>query len=501
MEVSGHKDIAGLFLMFGHLMAWTSFFSVVVRTVWSTSTDMINEDLMFYSSIKPLEIVCGKLFSGVIITLILMSITAPFLTLVYSMGGVDLVILAIMLVEIFVIIQVFNALAILVASTAKIRFSPFIGLIIVSIAFVVLNVLTNMVVLNEWFGMDRSEMLLEFAGLLFAEVAAFVFIVSVAVAMLSPQNSNRLFPMRIIVTIIFIAAVVCTLFEIFLAPLSDVLPYVEITCLLALMLFLILSVCERDQWTPRIRVGLPKSLILRAILFPFCTGSPCGVVWIMLMMAVLVYVDLMILLPMNLSRGAFSLFYFNPYDDRCYNGPLLLFIFFFNFCVTAMLIRSWFWKKVDASRVWLIAICLMVFLSGGSMVVYIIGLEVGNLLYGEEQSFYWAVAGSNWYEQYNNSLVSSLDPMNIIWQLIFDMFWATQFLSQHYGMKFLLRHYAMFGWAVILLFLLFIWYRQRLKDFSPYNINETTSYDDAVKIIKQRDQKLTNAKNESNLKK
>jgi hypothetical protein len=482
-RVHDKTSTTNLFETFGYLMASTSFLSVVVRTAWSTAADRINEDLMFYSSIKPSAIVFGKLASGVVITLILMSVTMPFMTLTYSVGGLDLIVVMILFVEIFVIVQVLNALAILVATTSKIRFAPFLSLFVIAITFIILNYLKDAII-NEWKNMERSEMLLEFIGLLVVELAVFALIVSVVIAKLSPENSNRLFPIRLTVTIIFILSVVCTLSELFLKPLIDVLPYIETACLGALLLLLLLVVCERDQWTPRIRRSLPKSLIFRIILFPFCTGSACGLVWIMLMMAILAWVDLAIFLPMNfnLNGKAESLFYYST--DKLWWRPqvaVLLFVFFFDLCVTAMLIRSWFCKELKGSEVWLLMICLMIFVSLGSIVIYFLWSIFYILLFGGESFFQLEhITGyDHWFDLYTNSLLSSIDPIIFLQKQIksflnIDSDPAAAPLSRYYGL---------FIWAIVLLCCLFVWYKQKLKDFSPYNINETMLYDEAVNAV------------------
>jgi hypothetical protein len=246
------------------------------------------------------------------------------------------------------------------------------------------------------------------------------------------------------------------------------------------MFFLITVVCERDQWSPRIRRSLPQSLILRFILFPFYTGSACGLVWIGLMMAVLVLVDLFALFPF--LKGT-SLFLCDQ-KDQCW-AIVLLFIFIFDICVTAMLIRSWFLKQIQTSRVWLIAILVLTFVTFGSIIVAGIYFACQGVNFMGVTNLY-----STWWIKYRESGISSINPF-MLFVMSHDLFFTeppmiiieviANFIEDKVPLT---RCYGAIGWAIILLPFLFVWYRQRLKNFSPYNIEEPISYEEAKEAVK-----------------
>lgn len=463
------------------LCKWTCFFAVILRTAWSTSVDKINEDLMFYSSIKPSTIVFGKLLCGTLITLILMSITAPFITLFFLIGGINLPHLIILFVFIFVTLQVLNALAVLIASTSKMRFAHFATVLtIAAIGYGFMHIYTKEI-FNMWSFMEPDEMLLEFLGFLFASVSLFLLIISVTIAKFSPQNSNRLLPMRIIVMIIFISTVCAVLSEKFLSPLQEVLVYFEVICLLTLMLFLVLTICERNQWSWRIRHNLPKSVLGRIILFPFCTGSPSGLVWLGIMFATLIVIDRIILLPLNsFSSRGYSLFWTDHSNEICMNSFMPICVLFFNYCVTAMLIQSWLLKKISHKKTWLIVMCLIMFVSFCCMLA---GGVYNGIYYSfsSTESSLSFINDRNWLSDYRNHWISSIDLINFIDCLYSLLIQPQNFFNEVQPY----RSYGAFIWFIILLPFLLIWYYQRLKKFSPYNLDkETISYEDTIKTIR-----------------
>ncbi|MDR1477947.1 MAG: hypothetical protein LBJ00_03305 [Planctomycetaceae bacterium] len=467
VSIVGSSMVLGssVILLFGHIVGLACFLSVVLRTVFCTSFDWINDELLFYSRVKPSTIVFGKLLTGIVITLILTSITMPFVVLLYFMGGIDLLDVLLAFVGVFVTVQVMNALAILIASMSKNSFAPYISLVALSAMLCGVHVLAQMVI-DEWKNMPHSEMLSEYTTFLIGAFSLFALFAGGAIANFLPKKSDRSFHVRLIATVIFVTAFVCVLSGFLVLAMLDMLPLFEFIGVTVLTLLLPFVVCESDQWSLRIRRSLPRSLIRRFILFPFYTGSACGLVWVGLIVAALVCIDWLVFL-----RDRDSLF-LRDQSIVC-RVITLLFIFSFDICVTAMLIRSHFLKWLDTSRVWLIAACILLFVSLSSV--------GGYFVYGEFCFVFWgSVAPSyptaDWWVQYRDSPISAINPIVIVAYLPpyiqkYGIFAGTVeiFVSE----ESLSRFYAAIGWAVILLPFLAIWYFRRLKDFTPY-IEEDT---------------------------
>jgi hypothetical protein len=75
---------------------------------------------------------------------------------------------------------------------------------------------------------------------------------------------------------------------------------------------------------------------------------------------------------------------------------------------------------------------------------------------------------SHFITAYSNSWISGINPSVVCANAIVQLYECS----------------GMIGWTVILLPFLIIWYRQRLKTFSPYNIEEPISYEEAKEAVK-----------------
>ncbi|MDR1269929.1 MAG: ABC transporter permease, partial [Planctomycetaceae bacterium] len=105
-QIHGNGGI--LFVGLAVTMGIACFFTVVVYTALTTASERINGDLMFTSALKPSTIVFGKAFAGAILTMLLMSMTAPFVAVAYLLRGLDLEVVAVTFIGIFTTIQVLN---------------------------------------------------------------------------------------------------------------------------------------------------------------------------------------------------------------------------------------------------------------------------------------------------------------------------------------------------------------------------------------------------------
>jgi hypothetical protein len=352
------------------------------------------------------------------------------------------------MIHLFIIFQILNSFAILVASTTKFKFSMYISSIIAGGASFVLYFATAQMIFQLLYANAREVESVVFYILLYCETILFSLFTCGSVAMLSPLYSNRMFPFRVLVTAIFFISFLVAYSGIFHSSRDACNAFVVIS--LTVMPFLILAVvCERDQWSNRIRRSLPKSFICRVILFPFYTGAACGIVWIFIMMAALFLID-------NFF-SSYNFFHISIYSDTIEMEFLFrIVIFSFNYCVTAMLIRSCFFKRFDSRFVIIIGLVLFLMFTLGSMLIYLF-LEIS----AEDFS-----RARDPFVGYSESALSLFNPFCDI-ETVLAKWWRIR------GMLF---------WFLVLLILLARWYASRFIYFNQ-NIEEPISYEDAKKII------------------
>ncbi|MDR2643844.1 MAG: hypothetical protein LBC74_13760 [Planctomycetaceae bacterium] len=463
MELNGSH----LLFTLANIIFIAGFLTIIVRTAWSTAADKINEDLMFYSSMKPSTIVFGKVISGVIFTLLIMSVTMPFVTLAYLLRGIDLEIVFIVMIELFIIMQALNCFAILVASSNKLKgstyMSTFIVVVVSSFLYCVLvSAGVGLIYFNTLYSTYAWDGLCILFSLEFACIALFI---CGSIAMLSPPTSNRILPIRILLTAIFLASVLAAFSELFHASKNDMFMGIEIISLFTLGVIIVSIACERDQWSTRIRRSLPKSLLRRILLFPFYTGAACGIVWFFMMLLVIFFIDAVLLI--NNTLGLFG-----STTDQKMQFIFGCVIFSFDYSITAMLIRSSYLKKSDSKYVAVIALILLLIFTLGSMLLYFFIMVCIN-----DPN----ITVSDPLRDYSENLLSALNPF-------------CDFGEDHFTV---LRIYGMMLWSFILFIPLLNWYKQRLGSFNS-SIEESITYDEACKIIKDLEESQNNNNNNNN---
>ncbi|MDR0391069.1 MAG: hypothetical protein LBH59_04110, partial [Planctomycetaceae bacterium] len=464
------SDVTGqfLFLPLTSIVSLASFITVIMRTAKNTSTDRINEDLMFFSSMKPSTIVWGKILSGIIFTLLLMSITMPFITLAYMLRGLDLTMVVVTFSSIFVFIQLLNSMVIFGALNHKAKKNQNATMIpswivLVFIIYFTIGRLARAVIMWS-INFNNTEYFLCYVLL---SVELTVLFIYMSIVRLSSPYSNRLLPMRILLTSMFLisVAVLVVLSNIFyrLGTQSEVYQIIETITLIVLMFLTIHAVCEPDQWSIRIRRSLPKSRLRRIMLFPFCSGAACGIVWILMITLFIVILEKILMLDSAVTR-AFQIRFEN---DGIYL-PLItiLFIMTFNYSITAMLIRSWFFNRFKSSACIgiILALLLSMFMLGTFGVYILMHANIENLLDNMPEIF----------ANYSTHVLSVLNPMCDV---------INHDYMHDYNIHFdKLRIVGMITWTILLIILLSIWYSQRIHNFSP-NFKEPLPYDEAKQLI------------------
>jgi len=255
-----------------------------LRLAWERSD--ARRDLMFATTISAGAIVRGKMLTAAMIVALIYSACAPFMVFTYLLRGIDLP-------TIFAMLGL-GALYILGA----VQFALFLACIPTSrVAKIFLGLFGLAVILSmvgstaATFGMMMAGPSFFFGGggpwgywgaivsglALSALAIGWVHFVSVAI--LKPPSANRMLPVRIYVTAVWLVGGVVAVVWSILALDGDP---IEAWAMLSTFFFagaLLVAVSERETWGPRVRRRIPRFLPARAVAFLFFSGGAGGVLW------------------------------------------------------------------------------------------------------------------------------------------------------------------------------------------------------------------------------
>jgi hypothetical protein len=243
-----------------------------------------NVDLLFITTIRPVAIVGGKLFSALIITILIFSACMPFMAFTYWLRGIDLP-------SIFVLL----ALSFLVVS-ATIQFTTFAACIPVGRVF---KILLGLIVLGTFPQIFVATLTGSFAlleegigsrlgswdfwapasAVLIIALAVNGILFSMSVALITPAAANRALPIRAFITCIWLLSGAAGLVLAYF--LNDITPVwvwgIMSTIVFSLAMFA--SVSERDTLGPRVRRAIPAGIPRRIAAFLFFSGAASGAIW------------------------------------------------------------------------------------------------------------------------------------------------------------------------------------------------------------------------------
>jgi len=300
-ELSGGQDVASILfcILTGSCMLFVPIYSAV-RLAWERSA--VQMDLMFTTTVSPGAVIRGKMVNAALLTGLIYSVCAPFMTFAYLLRGVDLPTIFLLL-----------ATGLLNVALA-VQFALFLACIPTSILAKVFLGLFGMGVLLFWmFGGLWAGFAMFFAPGLFhmsvggadfwpilgtsvlstLTIMGLLYVFSVAV--LSPPSANRMLPVRAyIVGAWLVLGIVSALWKYVGGADGGLVAWAGCSTVFFSLWFAV-AVSERSAWGARIRRRIPKRFLPRMIAFLFTSGSAGGVLWtvgmIVLTLAIFYLVD------------------------------------------------------------------------------------------------------------------------------------------------------------------------------------------------------------------
>ncbi len=223
-------------------------------------------DLLFVSTIPPRSIIFGKMISALWMTVLLFSVSMPFMVLTVLLRGIGLfeVLLYLAMQMALVLLATIGCLLLVCLPTSRV----FTGLI--GIGYFMLLLMFPGLTLS--FGSRGVSG--EFVAVLLVVVALLLpMLGALTTTLISPKVSNRALPARITITACWIVAGLTTILQ------PDAFEAWSYIFVLGAGLALFLCTSDPSVLSRRVQHAVPKNAFLRLLAFPFFNGPVSGWAW------------------------------------------------------------------------------------------------------------------------------------------------------------------------------------------------------------------------------
>jgi hypothetical protein len=349
------------------------FLPLYTATRLAAERNEANTDLLFITTISPRKIVSGKLISAMVLALLIFSACTPFMALTYYLRGIDwpsiFFVLAIDFVVVTASVQLMVFFAIIPCNRvfkSLLGLAGFIALAAIffftlfsTIAVIQQPIIAEFFRAEFWFGMAVAlAAIVGLTGLLFTW----------SVALLQSPSSNRAMSVRAY-TAVFCAAmfVASAAYCIAINYYPPMAVWLMFTIGLA-GLNVAIGINERRDWSPRVARKIPRNLIARLIAFVLFSGAGGGVLFGLLLFGAASLAYLFV------REGGLD--YFWPATirslnelDEFYEVSATLFAYLYAYAMTAVLLRDFLLRGVNAAYTWVVMLLLV---AAGSLLPMVI---------------------------------------------------------------------------------------------------------------------------------
>jgi hypothetical protein len=302
-----------------------------------------NMDLLFISTLKPRSIITGKFVAALVLTLLIFSACAPFMTFTYLLRGLDipsiLLVLVIDLIAVLLATQFAILLAVLPLNWILKGILALLSLgLLWAVLFGTVNI-TNELVLGfmgvrpdtwEFWGafLSITGLVLVGIGLMFV----------CAVALVKPASANRALPVRLyLVTTAAASGGLAWYWARKEATAGPLIAWL-IFGVTALCGYLVVAVNEREHWGPRVLRAIPRRRLFRLPAFLLFSGSAGGISFAMVTISFMLIAFLFLVLDFSPGHG--------PENSLAAAATMLaLALYTYNYGVAALLCRTWLFAR------------------------------------------------------------------------------------------------------------------------------------------------------------
>lgn len=347
-----------------------------------------SDELLFITTITPYAIIRGKFAASMIIILMLFSAFAPFMAMTFFLSGVDLGVTFFILAYGLLLSAGGTILQICFGSLARdasaYQFFRISGLAFQVFAYLSINAISSDIIrygMGRVFSSSYLWASVFSSALIIGLIGYFLYIAAAAV--IFPGGANRMLPVRVCLTVIWLVSLgLCLYWGTVLGDFRILYAWgylinFALSCLYAL------AVSERDYVTDRVAREIPDSGSRRYLAFLFFSGSAGGICWTAGM-------QIATFLAANFFGGG-SLTHIG-YDTR--SEYLIYTLGLGCFCAGYALIASFVRRNflssfIDVRNTWVVALCVAALFAIAPMFLgSILGVDSDTMMAGSPLIFF-----------------------------------------------------------------------------------------------------------------
>lgn len=243
-----------------------------------------NLDLLFVTTIKPAEIVRGKLAAAMCIAALLFSAAAPFMAFSYLLRGIDLPSVFIALGLVFLVVIAATQATLFIACIPASRvFKAILGLGSLGALFGAIGIVNSAGWYMATSGIGSSMQTWEFWAVTVSTIGG-VWLLShmlqhLAVALISPPSANRALAVRRFATLLWGIAGGWIFTVAAIESSEDMLLIWTLPSMVVLAATVLIGLSEDTQISARVRRTIPRNIFVRALAFLFYNGPFAALCW------------------------------------------------------------------------------------------------------------------------------------------------------------------------------------------------------------------------------
>lgn len=286
-------------LIFGTMLLIPIYTGVRMMSERSDS----NVDLLFITTIRPRNVILGKILSSAALTALIFAAAVPFLMFSYVLRGIDFITIIYVTSAGFFLVVSQSILAIFIGAIPASR--PFKILLSIVILFVTLGwtiFVNEMLLRAARYGSTFIGSTRDVISMLTAIAALDVLLVFLSIALISPPTANRGLPLRTLLTVLWGATLGVALWVSLKSASPELMLAWAIASVALQTLVLFSAIGEREEWGPRVMRTIPRALPKRLFAFVFYSGGG-GTIWAIVMMLLTVAIYWVVARRYNISTA------------------------------------------------------------------------------------------------------------------------------------------------------------------------------------------------------